>query len=187
MNTRIYTLSASIIILLVSGILGYLFLTNPKSSIPDTSHPGLPVSGSVPSGSGTFNNQTETIPTSDGGNLSVNDILKDPETIADPVNQGYYYLGYHPAFDANSTQTNSVPYMIEYISNTNYFNIELLQEPIGTTRLLAQAYLLQHLGIPQNDLCSLKYMVSVPASVNEYYASQNLGFSFCPRAVTLPQ
>jgi len=47
--------------------------------------------------------------------------------------------------------------------------------------------LMAKLGITEDAMCQLNYMVSVPYWVNEYYAGESLGFSFCPGATQLPQ
>ena len=102
------------------------------------------------------------------------------------MNPGYYYLGYHYANGTSDpTASNDPPYLIEYISTTQYFNISLLHEPLGQIRQQAEQYLMAHTGLTQNQMCQIKYMVSVPSSVNQVYAGTNLGFSFCPGAVQL--
>ena len=187
MNTRTYLLTGSFVVIVLFLTVSYLF-SGSKTVAPNPSPAELPMAGSAAPTSGTSSGQSVVISTSGGGTVAVNNILNDPNTIADPTNQGYYYVGYHPAFGATSTTTTAgpVPYLIEYISATSYFNIEILQEPIGATRLAAEAYLAQHLGISQGSLCQLNYMVSVPYWVNQTYAGKNLGFSFCPGATVLP-
>lgn len=170
------------------GLFGLVFWFTSSSNVPsDTTQTpvnGLPVSDSLPHNttSGTEPGQESnlSIATVDGGTLQTKDFVADPTTVKDAANQGYYYLGYH-------TASENVPYIISYINTTQYFNIALLQEPIGQVRTQAEAYLMEHLGVSQADLCRLKYMVSVPNRVNSYFASRNLGFSFCPGATPLPQ
>ena len=104
------------------------------------------------------------------------------------INAGYYYLGYHMKEGfPDPTASDNPPYVISYIDSTQYFNIALLQEPIGSVREEAQQYLMQHLGISQDQMCRLNYMVSVPDRVNSQFSSKNLGFSFCPGATVLPK
>jgi hypothetical protein len=76
-------------------------------------------------------------------------------------------------------------YIIEYFDATQTFNIALLQEPIGWSREEMEVYLAKKLGISASQLCSLKYVVSVPEDVNSAYTSMDLGFSNCPNAVQL--
>lgn len=116
--------------------------------------------------------------------LGVREFLKDPETKSDPNNPGHYFLGNY--IDPTIDQPPGVPYVIEYIEKTKYFSIALLQEPIGSARQAAEQYLMQHLGISEAQMCSLRYMVSTPISVNSTYAGTSLGFSFCPGATELP-
>lgn len=95
----------------------------------------------------------------------------------DAENNGYYSLDTDPV---------DPRYHIEYIAETQYFNIALLQEPLGASRRAAEARLLSLLGISKDDLCKLAYFVSTPNSVSQQYAGTNLGFSFCANAVPLP-
>ncbi len=184
--------------------LGILFLGRPSqpaqsSSGSDTGAylngqtTGSNNSGSVtttppPSTTSTPTGGNPTIPlaTTDGGTVVANDITQDPAA-GKYSSSGYYYLGYHtPDSEATDTAaTENPPYLISYIGSSQYFIIELLEEPLADTRTQAEQYLMVHLGVSQTDMCRLKYMVSVPNSVNPIYAGTNLGFSFCPGAVQL--
>lgn len=130
---------------------------------------------------------TISVATEGGGSVQTNNFKKDPDVGQYPT-PDYYYLGFHtPAGDAfDGTATANPPYLITYIDSTQYFNIGLLQEPIGTTRIQVEQYLMSKLGISQGQMCRLQYMLSVPNSVNQSYSGTNLGFSFCPGAVQLP-
>ncbi len=123
-----------------------------------------------------------------GAVISTANFIADPETKQDPFNTGYYYLGYHKQVGVQDpTATVATPYVITYIRDTQYFNCTLLQEPIGPVREEMQQYLMTHLGVTQEQMCQLNYMVSVPDRVNSSYSGENLGFSFCPGAVVLPK
>lgn len=145
----------------------------------------LPTAESIPAseqidaspGSGTV------LATADGGAVATKDFLADPTTVEDPINTGNYYLGYNEV----STTTSNPPYTIEYIRATQFFNISLWREPLGETRSEAEQYLLTRLGVTQESLCRLNYMVSAPWWVNTFYGGKSLGFSFCPGAVVLPK
>lgn len=129
-----------------------------------------------------------TVVDAGGKAISTTNFIADPATVKDPINAGYYYLGYHVNEGVpDPTATDNPPYVIEYIAETNYFNIALLQEPIGEQRLAAEQYLMARLGITPDQMCRLDYMVSVPDRINSYYSGKNLGFSFCPGATALPQ
>jgi hypothetical protein len=160
-------------------LLGIVFWVVSMQLHPTTSPVQKPVE--FPTSSTSPSNGLILIKTPNSGVIASKNFLADPKTVADPVNTGYYYLGNNTFQD----QTD-VPYMIEYIASTQYFNIEILQEPLGKTRKDAEQYLLSKLGISESQLCSLDYMLSVPNSVSSLYAGTNLGFSFCPGAVQLP-
>lgn len=126
---------------------------------------------------------TTPVGTQTGGSIQVRDFKKDPRTVKDPENPGYYYLGYH----STEGGTNNIPYIIAYIEPTTSFTIGLFKEPISKSRKEAEQYLMENLGISGMQMCQLKYIVSVPTDVNEFYASQDLRFSFCPDAVAIPE
>jgi hypothetical protein len=196
---RALVLSIGVIVGLTVLVFWFIGGRHSQTAISGTQPVGLPVANSVgnstdttvPTGvtSATSSlGSTISISTVSGGVIQTSNFISDPATAKDPVNTGYYYLGYHVNEGApDATATSTPPYIIEYIAPTEYFNIALLQEPIGSVRGEAEQYLMAHLGISESQMCQLNYMVSVPDSVNDYYASQNLGFSFCPGAVTLPQ
>ena len=129
---------------------------------------------------------TMYLSTANGGSIQTKDFLVSSTTAKDPVNTGYYYLGYHFAQGASDqAATDTPPYVIQYTTLTRGFNIVLFQEPIGLVRRQAEQYLMAQLGVSENQLCQLKYMVSVPNRVNQFYAGVSLGFSFCPGAIEL--
>lgn len=169
-------------------------LTNPvappsvgTSITPNTEQPGTP-SGQNVTTVLPVPVATTSATSANSGAIQKIDFLSDPTTIKDPINPGYYYLGYHVNEGIpDPTATENPPYIIMYISATNYFNIGLFQEPIGPIRAAAEQYLLTRLGISQAEMCQLDYMVSVPDRVNSQFAGKNLGFSFCPGAVLLPK
>lgn len=117
------------------------------------------------------------------GSISVRDFLNDSRTSADPVNQGHFQLGYY--IDPQVETESSPPYYIEYVADAQYFTIALLQDPIKDSRTQAEQFLLEYLGINQEQLCSLNYMVSAPVRVSSLLAGQSLGFSFCPGSISL--
>jgi len=123
---------------------------------------------------------TISIGTSDGGSIQVANPKKDPTLKEDSTNPGYYYFK-----ASGNTASTTGSYVIEYIDKTQFFNVILEEEPIGQAREQAQAYLAQHLGISQSQLCSLNYMVTVPYSVNQDFASTDLRFSVCADATPL--
>ena len=154
--------------------------TSPSS----TQNVGLPVAPAAQQ----ITTVTVVTASSSGSGVQAIDFIHDPTTVKDSNNAGYYYLGYHTKQSASDqAATTSPPYLITYISATNYFNISLLQEPIGPVRAEAEQYLMSRLGISQSQMCQLDYMVSVPDRVNTQFSDRNLGFSFCPGATVLPK
>lgn len=196
MKTILISVGAVVVIGLL--VLAYQ-LTGPTSSTTQTSPEssstvqgtGLPVASSaVQNVAPETSPQVAAMSVADigGGSIQTANFIADPETVQDPSNAGYYYLGYHTyAGTQDVTATVAPPYVITYLSATQYFNIALLQEPIGPVREEMQQYLMGHLDISQDQMCKLKYMVSVPDRVNSQYSGMNLGFSFCPGAVVLPK
>ncbi len=166
-----------------------------KTLVSNVQNVGLPVAGSVGSntanvtGSTTASSGTVMFIAGAGGEVvQTNNFIADPATVKDPINSGYYYLGYHVNEGVpDPTATDNPPYVITYFSTTQYFNIALFQEPIGTVREEMEQYLMAHLGISQDQMCHLNYMVSVPYYVNSFYTGKTLGFSFCPGATVLPK
>src|SRR5690606_7392946 len=80
---------------------------------------------------------------------------------------------------------NSESYNIFYSEVDNTFTISLLNTPLEETREQAQNRLLDLLGVPKDQLCRLKTMVTVPYWLNEELAGKNLGISFCLGSISL--
>jgi hypothetical protein len=115
----------------------------------------------------------------------VHNFLQDSDTKADSNNPGQYFLG-NSIDPTNPSASATPPYVIEYISSTQYFNIAILQEPISAGRKEAEQYLMTKLNITPTQMCNLNYTVSTSVGVDPTYAGQSLGFSFCPGAIQLP-
>lgn len=156
------------------------------ATFPGSGNVGNP-SGVGGTGSGTVQQGTLLIATQSGTRITTNDFLSAAATVKDPINTGNYFLGYHQSEGMpDETATSNPPYVIEYSADSQFFNIKILQEPLGAVRSEAEQYLMESLNIPQVQLCQLNYMVSVPYWVNTVYAGKNLGFSFCQGATPLP-
>ncbi len=126
-----------------------------------------------------------TLTSAGGVAIPVNDFTKDPATVKDAVNPGHYLLGASPSGSALTSTTTAASYSIQYIDTDQSFTLELLQEPIASARQEAEQYLMSELGISESQMCQLKYVVSTPWWVNQFYAGKSLGFSFCDGAVKL--
>lgn len=123
----------------------------------------------------------------DGSSISVKNFIKDPVTVKDPINAHQYYIGPHPKEGVTDpTATDNPPYIIDFDDAYQSFTISLLQKPLGATRQQAEQFLMTHLGISQNQMCTLQYTLTVSNDVDPTYTSKNLGFSFCPGATQLP-
>lgn len=175
---KILIILAGLILALILAVGIYYVFTLQRNP-----EPAITPGAVFPSGSTSTGGLDTMIYASDGGSLRVRNFVTDESVKPDTANQGYYVLGYQPASDGG---TENLPYLIEYISETNYFGISIQKEPLGETRKMAEQYLQKTLGLTEDKMCSLRYQLSVPDSVNSHYAGQNLGFSFCPDAVKLP-
>ena len=127
-----------------------------------------------------------------GVTLAVKDFEHNGQTIQDPHEAGTYTLasnsGYCIEGDNCPTGASATTnFSITYEATDNYFNILLLNEPLGQSRNEAEQFLEGALGISADQLCSLNYSVGTVLSVNATYAGEELGFSNCPGAVAFPQ
>lgn len=153
-----------------------------------TSYTSQTGTGSNTSGTGSAGAQGGTIAVRsyNGGVLQVKDFKSDPVTVKDPINTGHYYIGPHPYEGVpDPTVSDNPPYIIEYIDADGSFTISLRVEPLAKTRLQVEKVLKEHLGLTEEQMCQLKFTMSVPNSVNSFYAGTDLGFSFCPGATPL--
>lgn len=115
----------------------------------------------------------------------VKDFTLNPTVVRDRNYPARYYMGEGVTRDFNPT-VSELPYTITFLTTDSSFTISLLQEPVKETRMQAEQYLLQTLGLKERQLCGLNYTVSTPFWVNQVYAGANLLFSFCPGATDLP-
>jgi hypothetical protein len=185
MNKNAYLLlGLAAVVLAGLGYFLYLMVASGPTGRVDTNTDGTPytdttypVTTNQPGGS------TISIASKYGQPMTVRDFKSDPTVVKDVVNEGHYFVGGH----FSPTEEGSVmpPYAIEYIDETQYFSIVLLEEPLKETRLSAEKFLMERLGISKSQMCQLRYMVSVPVRVNPVYAGTDLLFSFCKGAATL--
>ena len=117
------------------------------------------------------------------GQKTVPNFLSGDEVFPDTDNQGYYFIG--NTFDSSVAEGDPT-FVITFESDTSFFNIALLQEPLRTARLDAEAHLQNVLGLTDEEMCSLNYTLSVPGYINEEYSGADLRFSFCQDSVSLP-
>lgn len=194
MNRTSILLASVFSILVVAGFLLYLSFssepgaTQQGASLPDTNglFTATGPSGSFASSSASHPATTQ-IPTT-GGNAAVDDFTKS-STVASS-SAGFYLIAYPPVspnenIDAAASSTPH-DYEIYFLSDTGFFDILLLKEPIAETRRSAAKDLADRLGISSDALCTLKYEVNVAYFVNSFYSAKNLGFPGCQGATALP-
>jgi len=179
------------------GIVWYFFLI-PKITPQPSGHTPvtLPVStstsvGSVVPGDTPIPPGEISVRVQDGKSIVVNDFIHNGVTVADTINPGRYLLagnlGYCYPDSAQCQAASTTNFIVFYNSKPQSFTIALTEEPVGKARLAMEQFMLKTLGISQQQLCALNYSVGVTRYVNEQYTAKNLGFSFCPGAVVLPQ
>ncbi len=173
-----------VIVVLAASIFLTISKQAPAERIPE---PVVETYPSIPARTGTSTlSSDQLLIASQNGSMQVKNFLQESTVVPDTVNKGYYYLGNHfPVGDEATTSIVAPAYVVTYIETTQYFNIGLFAEPLRESRLEAETYLMNELGISKEQMCLLKYMVSVPGFVNQKYAGESLGFSFCPGAVAL--
>lgn len=157
----------------------------PQSSvtIPHTTSGSPAVSPQATSSALTINDQN-------GAAVPVRDFIHISTTIPDTANTGRYMLAGNLGYcsdPAKCQAATTTDFTVYYNSGPQSFTIALTQEPIGQARLDMEQFLLSTLGLTEQQLCSLNYYVGVTRYVNAQFTGKNLGFSFCPGAVTLPQ
>jgi hypothetical protein len=132
-----------------------------------------------------------TVTIQGGSTIVINDFIHNGVTLLDSANAGNYLLagnlGYCFSDPQKCQAAPATDFIIYYNSVPQSFTIDLTQEPIGQARLAMEQFMLTVLGISQQQMCSLNYLVSVTRYVNSQFTGKNLGFSFCPGATVLPK
>ena len=187
----IYSIVAVLAFGLVAGLFFWISLPSSEGPVPSTQPSASTggTSGTTQVGSDSTDSTitsatpaTLAVVATLGNRIIVSDFTKDPQTITSSYIPGHYFIsGGVDAYFYDS------PYSVYYVVKDESFSVDLLKEPIGGNRKLAEQELMQKLGISQIDMCRLRYFVSVQEDVNEFYAAKgNLGFSFCPGATFIP-
>lgn len=161
---------------------------NPGSLFPNSGSNGQSASSS-PSGAGSSPGSI-SLPARAGGTVATNDFINNGTTVPDTENPGNYYLagsvGYCLSDGTCPSGAPASDFKVVYFSKEQAFAIGLTKEPIGQARQDAEQFMLSTLGISKADLCNLNYYIGTDNEVNPTYAGKNLGFSFCPGSVPLP-
>lgn len=171
-----------LIVLVLTGMLLWYLLTRPAATTPGQPAGGNPFgtpAGSLSGGTGTTQGSTTELTTASGQTVSVPDLTAGKKGFPLGTHEFYFVT------DNQETQGDNAEYDILYGTDSS-ITIGLLKEPLGQSRADAEAKLRSVLGIPDAQICSLKVSVQVPYSINQFYAGQNLGLSFCRGATKLP-
>lgn len=167
----------SVLIVLLAVYVGYTRLFSGSSSVvpePSSVETVFPVGQSAPPA--VVAAPTINLPSA-SGTLSVRNFIADADVFEDSRNPGLYELGNEPG--------KSVRYSIEYIAQTGFFNITLLEMPLATARAEAETEVRKRLGLSDLQLCALRYSVAVPAFVSADASGVDYRFSFCSDTVSL--
>lgn len=167
----------AVLIVLLAVFVGYTRLFSGASTVVPGQPPVetvFPVGQSAPPA--VVAAPTLSVPSA-SGTVAVRNFLPDADVYEDVRNPGLYELGNEPG--------KAERYSIEYIAQTGFFNVTLLEQPLGVVRAEAEAVLRQRLGLSDQQLCALRYSVAVPAFVSVDASGIDYRFSFCSDAVSL--
>lgn len=174
-------LIGSAIILVIALAVWYFFWSVPA---PVQTPPGGDNPFGTPAGSatstGTSSGDTVTLVTTGGTSVVVPDFTKGKPSRSLGTQQFY-------ALTSNQ-QTEGVAAQFDIVYGTDSsISIILLKEPLGQARLAAEVELRKIIPLSDTELCALNVNVGPTYAVNEFYSNTNVGLSFCPGAITLPQ
>jgi hypothetical protein len=167
MKKLLFSIGAFVVLVVIGSVVWYV-ITPPQATPTDSGAPTLPIVGNIPAVS-----TTESVVTTTGEPITTKSFIQDARP--DPVNEGHYQL-----------EPVGAPYLITYISGTQFFNIELIKEPLSESRVAAEQFLQATLGLSQAEMCKLQYQLSTPNSVSTFFGGKDLYFSFCLGAEVLP-
>jgi hypothetical protein len=197
MNTKVIIWILGILAVTILGAVLWYFVYAPKAVAPPSAQPTtLPVSGTILQSSSTPatvapGEQAMSLAAQGGKTLVVKDFIHNGVTISDGANAGRYLLagnlGYCFSDPRQCQAAPATSYGVYYNSGPESFTISLTKEPIGHARLDMEQFMIATLGITQEQMCNLNYLVGVTKYVSEQFAGKNLGFSFCPGATVLPK
>lgn len=197
-NMKWYLFIGALVVIIAAGLY-FAFSDSPKTVSTTSSVPELPVGGSITPVVNTSASSPSlpkgvaiiSFDTPSGATITVSDFIHNNETVPDTANPGSYVLagdlGYCLADGTCPKGASVTDFSVSYDEKTHFFNIILLAEPLGTSRLNAEQFVESRLGISGQQACSLNYYVGTPYWVNSNYDNKNLGFSFCPGATVLPK
>jgi len=114
--------------------------------------------------------------------IPVRNFLQDSDVRMDDANPGFYYLGVDSLSELGSQEA----FTIQYIAQTGFFTISLLQRPFASVRLQAEDTLQARLGISRAQLCDLRYTLAIPGFIDAAASGVDYRFSHCSDALPLP-
>lgn len=175
----------------VIGVGAYFFIAGTREpAITEQVPVGIyfPSSGGTSGGDSQGGTRSLTLAT--GKQIVVKDFLANGVTFADPANIGSYFLAGKLEYCLENgvcPDTKTPNFSIMYLEADQSFSVSLNDEPLKSSRISAERYMMSALGISEEEMCNLTYALGTTVSVNETYGSiTNLGFSFCEGAVPLP-
>ena len=173
-HTHIIALGAFVLLLLIGSVVFWLWPKDaPVEPVPvDPLAPAVDPTDIVP-------DVPYEIALADGSTIEVQNFI--PQTQPEWWKEGL------PYFIAGNGDVSGPGYEIQFSPETSKFIVTIFKEPIGERRKAAEQVLRTSLGLPDSALCWLKYGVYVLYEVNPTYGDRNLGFSFCPGSVPLPE
>lgn len=188
-TSLIQIVAAVLLVLVAIGILLALFLRPSTDTGTDTATSSNPFGFSTGTGTtGTATEPTFVITAAGGEAVKVPDFVagRTSTQIGATPDDVQYELTPYPAYDPSAPYPTHA-YDVQYNAKGSQFVVTLNEEPLGASRLSAEAFLRDTLDLSDVKLCTLNILVGVPYSVNpslSYY--QNLGLSFCQNAFPLP-
>lgn len=175
---RTYLFFGSLVVIAL-GAIAYAFsppVMSPGNQAASSTNPFGSPAGSI-SGTNTNSSSTAlTLQLQDGSQVSVPNFTKENQPPTANAESGYQVAG-----------GNTSDFQILYYPQNSGILISLFAEPLGAVRLAAENALRARFGLSDSQLCKLIVDVRTTADVNSTYAGRNLGLSFCPGSVTLPQ
>lgn len=176
-NNKITFILLGVLVIVAVGLIMTWVLKRGSSENPQTEEIVKPAEQQTP-----VSPPTRAVRDIHGNVVSVSDFTKEAGVIEDPYNPGQFVL----TGDAESV-IGKTPFSTRYVPTDDSFVITLMSKPLAASRVVAESELREMLHIDEGAMCALRYGVYVPGAVSETYAGQNLGFSFCPGAVALPE
>ena len=179
--SRYFGIGFFIALVVIGGVGYFFFRATPSAPTPEGGNPfGNPAGNATTSSDGGSSTGTIFLTTTSGGKVSVPDFTQGKRSM--PIGSYQFYL----LTNNQDVEGPAAQFEILYGTDSS-ITITLLKEPLGAARLAAEDTLKSFIAVSDATFCTFNVHVGVPFGVNKFYASQNLGLSFCPGATPLPQ